>query len=57
MLQLVKTIADGPNAVNDLSDLSSSTSHSSSTIGMQTLAYAGLAFSVMATFRAVVGKQ
>jgi hypothetical protein len=57
MMQLVKIIADSPNAVNDLSDLSSSTSHSSSTVGMQTLAYVGLAFSFMAAFRVVVGKQ
>jgi hypothetical protein len=57
MLQLIKIVAEGPNAVNDINGLSSSTGYSSSTVWMQTLAYASLAFSVLAAFGAVMGKQ
>ncbi|KAJ8589785.1 hypothetical protein M405DRAFT_717088, partial [Rhizopogon salebrosus TDB-379] len=57
MLQLIKIMVDGPNVVHDISDLSSSTSYPSSTVWIQTLAYASLAFSVLAAFGAVMGKQ
>jgi hypothetical protein len=57
MLQLIKIVAEGPNAVNDINGLPSSTGYSSSTVWMQTLAYASLAFSVFAAFGAVMGKQ
>jgi hypothetical protein len=57
MLQLIKIIADIPNAANGISDLSSSTGYPSSIVWMQTLAYASLAFSVLAAFGAVMGKQ
>ncbi|KAJ8588058.1 hypothetical protein M405DRAFT_717039, partial [Rhizopogon salebrosus TDB-379] len=56
MVQLIKVIADGSGAV-DISNLSSSTGYSSSTVWMQALAYASLAFSLLAAFGAVVGKQ
>ncbi|KAG0699409.1 hypothetical protein DFH29DRAFT_767111, partial [Suillus ampliporus] len=56
LLQLIQITAD-PNAVHDISNLSSSTGYSSSTVWMQTLAYASLAFSVLAAFGAVMGKQ
>ncbi|KAG2340423.1 hypothetical protein BDR05DRAFT_889998, partial [Suillus weaverae] len=56
LLQLILIMAGGPNAVHDISDLSSSTGYSS-TVWMQTLAYASLAFSVLAAFGAVLGKQ
>ncbi|KAJ8586814.1 hypothetical protein M405DRAFT_716328, partial [Rhizopogon salebrosus TDB-379] len=57
MLQLIKIIADIPNAASDISYLSSSTGYPSSIVWMQTLAYASLAFSVLAAFGAVMGKQ
>ncbi|KAJ8586737.1 hypothetical protein M405DRAFT_716017, partial [Rhizopogon salebrosus TDB-379] len=57
MLQLIKIVAEGPNAANDIGSLSSSTGYSSSIVWMQTLAYACLAFSVLAAFGAVMGKQ
>jgi hypothetical protein len=57
MLQLIKIVAEGPNAVNDINGLSSSTGYPSSTVWMQTLAYASLSFSVLAAFGAVMGKQ
>jgi hypothetical protein len=57
MLQLIKIVAEGPNAVNDINGLPSSTGYSSSTVWMQTLAYASLSFSVLAAFGAVMGKQ
>ncbi|KAG1718794.1 hypothetical protein EDB19DRAFT_1887007, partial [Suillus lakei] len=57
LLHLIQIAANEPNAVNDISNLSSSTGFSSSTIWMQTLAYASLAFSVLAAFGAVLGKQ
>lgn len=56
MLQMVKIMANGPDAV-DISTLSSSTTYSPSTAWMQALAYASLAFSVLAAFGAVMGKQ
>ncbi|KAJ8581347.1 hypothetical protein M405DRAFT_721699, partial [Rhizopogon salebrosus TDB-379] len=55
MVQLIQIIATGN--VPDISNLSSSTNYSSSAIWMQTLAYASLAFSVLAAFGAVMGKQ
>ncbi|KAG1724643.1 uncharacterized protein EDB91DRAFT_1022469, partial [Suillus paluster] len=59
LVQLIQITVSGPNAVNDTSNLSSSMgfSFSSSTVWMQTLAYASLAFSVLAAFGAVLGKQ
>jgi len=55
MVQLIQVIANGSNAVN-VSNLPSST-YPSSTVWMQTLSYASLAFSVLAAFGAVMGKQ
>ncbi|KAG1720501.1 uncharacterized protein EDB91DRAFT_1340659 [Suillus paluster] len=49
--------ANGPNSVPDISNLSSSMGYSSSTVWIQTLAYASLAFSVFPAFGAVMGKQ
>src|SRR5882757_464924 len=56
MLQLINAVVNGPDAVN-FSDLSSSTTYTSSTVWTQTLSYASLAFSVLAAFGAVMGKQ
>ena len=56
MVQLIKVIANGPDAV-DISSLSSLTPYPSSTVWIQTLSYASLAFSVLAAFGAVMGKQ
>jgi hypothetical protein len=56
LLRLIQIAAD-PNAVHDISNLSSSTGYPPSTIWMQALAYASLAFSVLAAFGAVLGKQ
>ncbi|KAG1720502.1 uncharacterized protein EDB91DRAFT_1064825, partial [Suillus paluster] len=57
LLHLIQITAYGPNSVPDISSLSSSTGYSSSTVWIQTLAYASLAFSVLAAFGAVMGKQ
>jgi hypothetical protein len=57
MLQLIKIVAEGPDAVNDINGLPSSTDYPSSTVWIQTLAYASLSFSVLAAFGAVMGKQ
>ncbi|KAG2128255.1 hypothetical protein DEU56DRAFT_742017, partial [Suillus clintonianus] len=57
LLYLIQMTANGTNTVNDISNLSSTTGYSSSTVWMQTLAYASLAFSVLAAFGAVLGKQ
>ncbi|KAG2357895.1 hypothetical protein BDR07DRAFT_1244679, partial [Suillus spraguei] len=57
ILQLIKIAVNGANSVPDISALSSSTGVPSSTVWMQTLAYASLAFSVLAAFGAVLGKQ
>ncbi|KAG2337278.1 hypothetical protein BDR05DRAFT_847490, partial [Suillus weaverae] len=57
LLQLIQISVNGPNSVPDISNLSSSTEYPSSNVWMQTLAYASLAFSVMAAFGAVLGKQ
>ncbi|KAG1740526.1 uncharacterized protein EDB91DRAFT_1053208, partial [Suillus paluster] len=56
LLHLIQITAD-PNAAHDISNLSSSTGYSSSTLWMQALGYASLATSVMAAFGAVLGKQ
>jgi len=56
MLALIKIVAD-PNTAYDIGSLSSSTGYPSSTVWMQTLAYASLSFSVLAAFGAVMGKQ
>ncbi|KAG1725538.1 hypothetical protein EDB19DRAFT_1947173 [Suillus lakei] len=57
LLQFIQIAVNGTSAVNDISTLSSSTEYSSSTVWMQALAYASLAFSVLAAFGAVMGKQ
>ncbi|KAG2127546.1 uncharacterized protein EDB93DRAFT_1046003, partial [Suillus bovinus] len=57
VLNLIQIIVDGPNSVPNINTLSSSTGFSSATVWMQTLAYASLAFSVLAAFGAVLGKQ
>ncbi|KAG2060537.1 hypothetical protein BDR06DRAFT_903754, partial [Suillus hirtellus] len=57
VLQLIQIIANGPNSVPDINTFSSSTGFSSSTVWTQALAYASLAFSVLAAFGAVLGKQ
>jgi hypothetical protein len=57
MLQLIKIVAEGPDAVSDINGLPSSTDYPSSTVWIQTLAYANLSFSVLAAFGAVMGKQ
>ena len=56
MLQIINIMVNGPDAVN-ISNLSSSTPYSSSTVWMQTLSYGSLAFSLLAAFGAVLGKQ
>jgi hypothetical protein len=57
MVQMMQILVNGPDAGIDISHLSSSTDYPSSTVWMQTLAYASLSFSVLAAFRAVMGKQ
>jgi hypothetical protein len=57
LLYLIQITVNGPNSVPAINTLSSSTGFSSSTVWMQTLAYASLAFSVLAAFGAVLGKQ
>ncbi|KAG0699433.1 hypothetical protein DFH29DRAFT_1081304 [Suillus ampliporus] len=57
LLHLIKITAYGPSAVSDISSLSSFTGYPSSIVWMRTLAYASLAFSVLAAFGAVLGKQ
>ncbi|KAG1850999.1 hypothetical protein C8R48DRAFT_612852, partial [Suillus tomentosus] len=57
LFHLIQMTANGTNTANDISGLSSSTPYPSSTIWMQTLAYASLSFSVLAAFGAVLGKQ
>ncbi|KAG1888082.1 hypothetical protein F4604DRAFT_1522384, partial [Suillus subluteus] len=56
LLHLIEIAVD-PNGVHDISNLSSSTGYTSSTVWMQVLAYASLTFSVLAAFGAVWGKQ
>ncbi|KAG2098457.1 uncharacterized protein F5147DRAFT_538692, partial [Suillus discolor] len=56
LLQLIRINVNGPNSV-DISDLSSSMGYSSLMVWMQMLAYASLAFSILAAFGAVLGKQ
>jgi hypothetical protein len=57
LLYLIQVTVNGPNSAPDINALSSSTGFSSSTVWMQALAYASLAFSVLAAFGAVLGKQ
>ncbi|KAG0699431.1 hypothetical protein DFH29DRAFT_936974 [Suillus ampliporus] len=57
LLHLIKITAYGPSAVPDISSLSSFTGYPSSIVWMRTLACASLAFSVLAAFGAVMGKQ
>ncbi|KAG1782204.1 hypothetical protein EV702DRAFT_929764, partial [Suillus placidus] len=57
LLQLIQITAGGSNAVQNIGNLSSVTRYSSSTVWIQTLAYIGLALSILAAFGAVVGKQ
>ncbi|KAG1790013.1 uncharacterized protein HD556DRAFT_1243012, partial [Suillus plorans] len=57
LVQLIQVTVDGPSAVHNISNLSSVTHYSSLTIWAETLAYIGLALSILAAFGAVVGKQ
>ncbi|KAG2357894.1 hypothetical protein BDR07DRAFT_317545 [Suillus spraguei] len=57
LLYLIRISVNGTNSVPDIGTLSPSTGFSSSTVWMQTLAYASLSFSVLAAFGAVMGKQ
>ncbi|KAG1838912.1 hypothetical protein DFJ58DRAFT_860689, partial [Suillus subalutaceus] len=57
LLHLIQITVNGPNSVPDINTLTSSTGYSPSMIWIQTLAYASLAFSVLAAFGAVLGKQ
>ncbi|KAG2119276.1 hypothetical protein BD769DRAFT_1328770, partial [Suillus cothurnatus] len=57
LVQLIQITVNGPKSAPDISNLSSSTKYSSSNVWVQTLAYASLAFSVLAAFGAVMGKQ
>ncbi|KAG1721108.1 hypothetical protein EDB19DRAFT_1962253, partial [Suillus lakei] len=57
LAQLIQITVNGPNSVPDISNLSSSTELSSSMIWVQSLAYASLAFSVLAAFGAILTKQ
>ncbi|KAG1805477.1 uncharacterized protein BJ212DRAFT_1469058, partial [Suillus subaureus] len=57
LLYLIQITVNGPNSVPNINTLSSSTGFSSSTVWVQTLAYSSLAFSVLAAFGAVLGKQ
>ena len=56
ILQLIKTVANGTNAV-DISSFSSSTHYPPSTVWMHALSYVSLAFSLLAALGAVIGKQ
>jgi hypothetical protein len=56
LLKLIQITAN-PNAVHDISNLSSSDGYSSLTVCMQTFAYTSLVFSVLAASGAVLGKQ
>ncbi|KAG1822647.1 uncharacterized protein BJ212DRAFT_1263975, partial [Suillus subaureus] len=57
LLHLIQISVNGSNSVPDINTLSSYTGFSSLTVWIQTLAYASLAFSVLAAFGAVLGKQ
>lgn len=57
LLHLILIMTGDQNAVRDISNLSSTTRFSSSTVWMQALGYASLASSVLAAFGAVLGKQ
>lgn len=57
LVQLIQITVNGPGFTTDITYLSSSVGFSSSNVWMQVLAYASLAFSVLATFGAVLGKQ
>ncbi|KAG1720505.1 uncharacterized protein EDB91DRAFT_1026205, partial [Suillus paluster] len=57
LLDLIRITAYGPNFVPDIGSLSSTTGYASSMVWMRALSYASLAFSVLAAFGAVLGKQ
>ncbi|KAG1850987.1 hypothetical protein C8R48DRAFT_836547 [Suillus tomentosus] len=57
LFHLIQMTANGTSIVHDISGLSPYTLYPSSTVWMQTLAYASLSFSVLAAFGAVMGKQ
>ncbi|KAG1851032.1 hypothetical protein C8R48DRAFT_640714, partial [Suillus tomentosus] len=57
LVQLIAITVNGSSAAHDISDISSSTGYSSSTVWIQTLAYISLALSVIAAFGGVLGKQ
>ncbi|KAG1751842.1 hypothetical protein EDB19DRAFT_1628333, partial [Suillus lakei] len=56
LVQLIQITLDGPSAAQPMM-VSSSTGYSSSNVWTQALAYASLAFSLVAAFGAVLGKQ
>ncbi|KAG2076159.1 hypothetical protein BDR04DRAFT_1090040 [Suillus decipiens] len=57
LVQLIQIAANSTNSVPDVSNLSSSTHYSSSTVLAQAFAYASLLFSLFAAFGAVFAKQ
>ncbi|KAG2360155.1 hypothetical protein BDR07DRAFT_1487440 [Suillus spraguei] len=57
LIQLIQIAANSSNSVPDISNISSSTHYSSTTVLAQAFAYASLLFSLLAAFRAVFAKQ
>ncbi|KAG2109033.1 uncharacterized protein F5147DRAFT_836864 [Suillus discolor] len=57
LVQFIAITVNGSSAAHDISNLSSLTGYSSSTVWIQTLTYMSLALSIIAAFGAVLGKQ
>ncbi|KAG1830080.1 hypothetical protein DFJ58DRAFT_671689, partial [Suillus subalutaceus] len=57
LMQLIDITVNGSSATHDISNLSSSTEDSSSTVWVQTLAYISLALSIVGALGAVLGKR
>ncbi|KAG2362584.1 hypothetical protein BDR07DRAFT_1333020, partial [Suillus spraguei] len=57
LVNLIQVTVNGSSAVHDISNLSSTTPYSTSTVWAQALAYTALALSILAAFGAVVVKQ
>ncbi|KAG2107553.1 hypothetical protein BD769DRAFT_1366196, partial [Suillus cothurnatus] len=57
LVQLIQVTVEGSSAINDISNLSSTAIYSVSNNMAQTLAYIGLALSLLTAFVAVVVKQ
>ncbi|KAG2032868.1 hypothetical protein BDR03DRAFT_835684, partial [Suillus americanus] len=57
LIQLIEITVNGSSVVHDISNLSSSTEDSSSTVWIQTLAYISPALIIMAVFGAVLAKR